>query len=341
MGADGVSQGMRVLRMRQLLASLAALLLVALGLTTAQAPLSPPQGGGGAPPSTPTSTASSVPVEEGTWELTEYLTAAGYKQVVSDSGRAYAQFGKGRYRMNAGCGTLRGSYMLEGTRLLFSPHVSSMLGDCPQVLASQEQTLIALLYRVARIDSLAPIEGEAPGLALLDDGGETLVTLQAPDAVPLQGRRWRLIAYRDRDAMIRPALPEPVFTLWFEDATNLAGVACDRYSASFTREDRFLRLLGPVATSRFGCEQSAVARQQGDAYIDALSQMEAYRVDGDTLLLRDRDGRMLARFQPLEAEQQRGERPDTGLADGAVGRPGDGFAPEAFDLGRGMQSREP
>lgn len=333
MGADGVSQGTRVMRMRQLLASLAALLLVAPGPTAAQAPLSPPL--------TPTPTASPSSLEDGTWELTQYLTAAGYKEVVSDSGRAYAQFGKGRFRMNAGCGTLRGSYMLEGTRLLFSPHVSSMLGDCPQVLASQEQTLIALLYRVARIDSLAPIEGETPGLALLDDGGETLVTLQAPDAVPLQGRRWRLIAYRDRDAMIRPALPEPVFTLWFEDATNLAGVACDRYSASFTREDRFLRLQGPVATSRFGCTRSAAARQQGDAYIDALSQMEAYRVDGDTLLVRDRDGRMLARFQPLEAEQQRGERPDTGLADGAVGRPGDGFAPEAFDLGRGMQSREP
>ncbi len=336
----GVSQGARAVRMgrlRWLLPLLAALLLGALGLAAEER--SPPPPGAAEPP-------PATRLEDGTWELYRYLTDAGLQHVVSDTGRTYAQFDSGRFRMNAGCGTLRGNYLLEGDRLLFSPHVTSMLGDCPAILADQEETLIALLSKVARIASLTRDDSDAQKLALMDAEGETLVTMQAPDAVPLQGRRWRLIAYRDGDAMIRPALPAPLFTLWFEDAVNLAGVACDRYSASFSREDRLLRLQGPVATSRFGCTQSAAARQQGDAYIEALGAMEAYRVDGDTLLLRDRDGRMLARFRPLTAVQAQAKRLGAELAGDAEGALEEGpgpraFRPHTFDLGGELGSREP
>lgn len=159
-----------------------------------------------APPASATATPPTATLEGTTWELSHYLTDAGHKEIVTDSGRAYVQFRNGEFRMNAGCGTLRGTYLLEGSQPLFSPHVTSLLGDCPAVLAAQEQTVLALLSRVDRVGP------DADGLALLDAGGQHLVTLQAPDTVPLQGQLWRLIAYRDGDAMIRPALPAPAFT---------------------------------------------------------------------------------------------------------------------------------
>jgi heat shock protein HslJ len=296
---------------------LAALLLVSEGIRPQSIPpapigaatdsASPPGTRGGGP------TAKRLPgLEQDTWELGRYRTAIGLKEVVSDSGPAYAQFSDGRFRINAGCDTLRGSYLLEGDRLLFSVHVTAPIGDCPSVLAEQEQALIDLLPRITRVSRIEATATDAPGYRLLGARGETLLTLSAPSSLPLQGRRWRLVSYRGADALVRPALAEPVFTLWFEDALNLAGQACDRYNASFIREDRFLRLQGPVATSRFGCEESAAARAQGDAYLDALALTEAYRVDGDTLLLRDRDGRMLARFKPavppLNAEDNSARR---------------------------------
>jgi heat shock protein HslJ len=228
------------------------------------------------------------------WQLDEYLTANGLRSVLTGTGSRYAVFDNGRFRINGGCNTLNGSYWLEGDRLIFSPHVASLLLDCPDTLMAQEQTLLSLFAAVERIATLTD------RLNLVDASGKTLLKLTRPESVPLQGRIWQLKAYRDANGAIVSALPTPVFSLEFIDAGNLEGRACDAYRAIFTRDEQNLSLIGPVAISRQGCRGSEAASRQGIDYVSALEQVRTYQVDTEKLLLRDADGRMLARFEPAD-----------------------------------------
>lgn len=228
------------------------------------------------------------------WQLEEYLATNGLRSVLSATGSRYAVFDNGRFRINGGCNTLNGSYWLEGDRLIFSPHVASLLLDCPDTLLAQEQTLLRLFAAVERISTLSD------RLNLVDASGKTLLTLTRPEAVPLQGRIWQLKAYRAANGAIVSALPTPVFSLEFIDAGNLEGRACDTYRAVFTRDEQNLSLVGPVAVSRQGCRDSEAASRQGTDYVSALEQVRTYQMDTEKLLLRDADGRMLARFEPAD-----------------------------------------
>lgn len=232
------------------------------------------------------------------WQLEEYLTPNGLKAALSGTGNRFATFDDGYFRINGGCSTLNGSYWLEGNRLIFSPHVASMLLDCPATLMAQEQAVLGLLGR---------IEGFVPatdGLKLVDGPGRTLITLVRPDAVPLQGRAWRLTTYRNGNGTIVPALTSPTFSLEFIDASNLIGQACDTYRAVFTRDEQRLSLVGPVAVSRRGCAGADASTQSID-YLAALEAVQSYQVDLRQLLLRDTNGRMLARFEAMDDQNAR------------------------------------
>jgi heat shock protein HslJ len=232
------------------------------------------------------------------WPLEEYLTANSLKAALSGSGHRYATFDDGHFRINSGCSTLNGSYWLEGSRLMFSPHVASMLLDCPETLMAQEQAVLGLLGVIER---LIP---STDGMTLADASGRTLMTLTRPDAVPLQGRIWRLLTYRNGNGTIVPALPTPTFSLEFVDGSNLIGRACDTYRAVFTRDEERLSLVGPVAVSRRSCSGSDDASRQNADYLDALEAVHSYQVELHKLLLRDLNGRMLARFEPMDEQDQ-------------------------------------
>ncbi len=256
--------------------------------------LAQPQPSAGVPPDTAPASGAPESIDGTIWQLQDYATGATLKMAVAGQGNGYVAFEDGEFRLNAGCDTLHGSYWLDGDALLFSPHVASTLGDCPPTLRAQEQAVLRLLPDVARHAQ------QESRLLLLDSAGRPLLSLKAPTASPLQLRRWKLLAYRDREDRIVPALAQPDMTLRFDGASHLSGRACDEYRAGFTREGRSLVIEGPVAGTRFGCPASDAATRQAEDYLRALTQIDSYRVDDSSLLLRDADGRMLARFAAKE-----------------------------------------
>lgn len=263
-------------------------------------------------------------LEEEVWQLDAYRTSIGLRPAVSGEGSGYVVFEQGGFRINAGCDTLRGSYLLEEDRLLFSPHIASTLGDCPATLRAQEQAVLALLPTVAGLRE------EADGLALLDAQGRPALTLKAPEKAPLQRRLWRLLAYRNRDDVIVAALPAPRFTLRFDDAVRLSGEACDEYRGAFVRDARYLRLEGPLAGTKLGCRNAPAASRQAEDYLRMLGLVDSYRVDAQSLLLRDADGRMLARFAASAPQPDEPAERAEGFADSAPGpRPAPLPAPSA------------
>jgi heat shock protein HslJ len=259
----------------------------------------------------PPSDARRRALEDGVWQLDSYRTALGLKSAISGDGSGYVAFEQGGFRINAGCDTLRGNYWLEEQRLLFSPHIASTLGDCPATLRAQEQAVLALLPAIVQLRE------EADGMTLLDAEGRAALTLKAPEKAPLQRRLWRLLAYRNSDNVVVTALPTPHFTLRFEDAVRLSGEACDEYRGAFVRDARFLRLEGPLTGTKLGCPDAPDASRQAEDYLRALRRVDSYRVDAESLLLRDVDGRMLARFAALEP-QPPVQAPTPSVADSAA-----------------------
>jgi heat shock protein HslJ len=291
------------------------------GLAEALSRRAPPGQAGPPTAQPPAGEAPRHSLEAQVWQLDAYRTSIGLKPAVSGEGNGYAAFEQGGFRINAGCDTLRGSYLLEDDRLLFSPHIASTLGDCPETLRAQEQAVLALLPTVARLRE------DADGLALLDAEGRPALTLKAPEKAPLQRRLWRLLAYRNRDDVIVAALPTPRFTLRFDDAVRLSGEACDEYRGAFVRDARYLRLEGPLAGTKLGCPGAPAASRQAEDYLRLLSLVDSYRVDAESLLLRDADGRMLARFAAAATQPI---APAEGLADSATApRPAPLPAPSA------------
>ncbi len=171
-----------------------------------------------------------------------------------------------------------------------------MREDCPDTLAAQEQAVLDLLRNVDWVRA-------AGGAVLLTDAeGQPLLRLTRPMQVPLQGRQWRLQAYRDAAGVVVKALAAPDFTLTFENAEQLAGRACAGYRANYSRDDRTLQLTGPIAMIRDACRTEPRAEAQGVDYFAALEAARAYRVYANSLLLRDEDGRMLASFSAITQE---------------------------------------
>jgi len=233
-------------------------------------------------------------IEDYIWQLQEYKSAVGLRSATPGEGSLYALFDGERFLINAGCGTLQGRYWLDGNNMLFSPHVSSLMRDCPDILRTQEDAVLDLLRDVDGVS----LGDDDKRLTLRDSSRRRLLIFGYPDKAPLQGHAWQLDAYRNQDGVVVLMPPSPAFTLRFEDAGNLSGHACDDYRAGYERDDSSLRLVGPIAVTRTGCD-SSVAGRQGADYLAVLSGVASYRVDRDELLLRDEDGRMLARFKVM------------------------------------------
>ena len=116
------------------------------------------------------------------------------------------------------------------------------------------------------------------------------------------------MAYRNGNGTIVPALPTPTFSVELVDGSNLIGRARDSYRAVFTRDEDGPSLVGPVAVSRRGCAGSNDASRHNIDDLAALEAVQRRQVDLQRLL-RDVNGRMLARFDELMDDQDQTPSP--------------------------------
>jgi heat shock protein HslJ len=81
-------------------------------------------------------------------------------------------------------------------------------------------------------------------------------------------------------------------TVRFTHSTIRGRVPCSAYSGAFREREGGITIVGLTVT-RMRCAGSAADDR---ALIERLGQARTYRVDGDSLLLIDRDGRAVARL---------------------------------------------
>ena len=107
----------------------------------------------------------------------------------------------------------------------------------------------------------------------------------------LNGTAWTLSALPGR-----ALVPGSQVTLQFANGTIQGTDGCDRYHGPYTAHADGFRLSGNVASTTMACPEPLM--QQATAFIGALSQARAARIEGHQLALLDANGEVLATFAP-------------------------------------------
>jgi heat shock protein HslJ len=234
---------------------------------------------------------------EGTdWQLGQVQTDDGLVDALGGA-RAMLRLEDGRLTGSAGCNRLMGGYERDGDKLRFSPNMASTMMACPPPLMAQEQAVTKALQAVRGFAL------EAERLVLADAGGEPLLTLTALVPPSLTGTEWRLTAYNNGKGGVVSVLEGADILLTLGDDGRFSGRACNTYRGGYSLDGASLQIQGPIASTKMACPGPEGTAAQESAYFAALERVAAYRLEADTLTLRDADGAALARFQAVETAE--------------------------------------
>ena len=116
------------------------------------------------------------------------------------------------------------------------------------------------------------------GLLALGACGSQPVTAP-PEGLPLLGTEWRL-----QDLQGQPVLSSNVPTLSFPRAGRVAGHgSCNQFMGGVAVGPQGKLKFSPLASTRMACE--AAVNEQETRYLATLQQVQAYELQGQTLLL--------------------------------------------------------
>jgi len=278
----------------------AILMQIAIGVTLAPAACmaadeAAPAAAADEPPAGPAgvgaATVGTASLEGVDWVLLAYRSGDALVELEDPHGPARLRFEGGRVTGSAGCNRLMGDYELKGEGIRFQAPMASTMMACPEPLMSQEQAVHAALA------SVASYRREADGLDLLDPHGEVLLRLAVLEPVALVGPVWQLEAYNNGKQAIVSPLAGTGITLELRDNGTLGGSdGCNRYMSGFTLVGGTLTF-GPIATTRMACRGPEGAAEQAAAYAAALGTVTGYRIEGEALVLLNREGGSAARFR--------------------------------------------
>ncbi len=116
----------------------------------------------------------------------------------------------------------------------------------------------------------------------------------AQTANGLEGTRWILVSYANKDGNTAKSLQDMEPTAEFKNG-KVAGVAgCNRYNGPYLAKDGKLTI-GPLASTMMACPAAIMAQEQ--AFLADMQAAAAYQVSGDQLTIADKDGKTVLTFK--------------------------------------------
>jgi heat shock protein HslJ len=191
---------------------------------------------------------------------------------------------------SAGCNSYSAPYTLDGDTLSVGTATSTMMA-CEGVM-DQETLYLAML---GSAESLAAAE---ESLTIHTPEGD-LVYEPATDA-SLEGTAWALSGIVENDAVSSAAVDEGI-TASFENGQLSGFAGCNDYSAEYVIEGEVVNL-GDIASTLMACEEEERTERE-QAFLSALQDAAAYRIERDTLTLLDANGNPLLVFNAQNAAE--------------------------------------
>ena len=131
----------------------------------------------------------------------------------------------------------------------------------------------ALVLLVTLVASAALVSAERP---VARPGAQAAGTLEGP--------RWILVSYTGADGQTVEALPDAESTAQFDDGRVRGSAGCNNFMAPYEAKNGKLTI-GMAASTMMMCAQPIM--DQEAAYLANLQNANAYKVDGDTLTIKD------------------------------------------------------
>jgi heat shock protein HslJ len=270
-----------------------------------------------------------APLEGTPWRLDSYVNTQGESVGVMPDTEITAQFEAGEISGSAGCNRYFGSYDVDGDKLTIGPLASTEMYCYPDEVMDQEMAYLAALGDAASFN----VEGDR--LDLADSAGQTILVFAVRQPAPLTGTMWQMTSYNNgREAVVSPLRGTEITALFGEDGSLTGSAGCNNYATTYDLDGDNITM-GAIGITFMMCAEPEGIMEQESAYLAALESARSYSIEGDTLALRDAEGRRAVSYVAAP-EQGPGLTEDT-LKNAEYG----GIYEEAVQLIDGRYEGEP
>ena len=315
------------MRNKILIATLMVVALVATACGGRPTPTPPPTGSpaatpqGGAPAATPPAqptaqpTAPPAPAQPTALPAQAQPAAAGKDPLAGTSWILATLNGKpalttvavtlnlvgGRAAGTDGCNSYNASYTADSTNIKINQPMATTMMACPDPIMSQATAYLAALGQAATYKT------DGKQLTLFDASGTELATFNAQSR-DLAGTSWIVTGYNNgRQAVVSVVVGTEITANFGTDGILSGNGSCNDYNAAYETTAANIQI-GPVISTRKACEPAVMEQEM--QYFAALNTAATYRIDGNQMEMRTKDGALAVTFVKAQASQPAG----TGLA---------------------------
>ncbi len=216
------------------------------------------------------------------WNLTSYAGAAGAQTPAVAQAVAPLAFAEdGTIAGSTGCNRFTGTFTQDGSdvRIMVGPMTQMA---CIGPVGGQEAAVIPAL------DQVATAATAGANLELSDSEGN-LVLVYTPGTATIVGSSWQVTGINNgADAVVSSEQSAAATAQFGEDGTVTGSGGCNTFNAPYTLDASNGIAIGPIASTKKACPEPAQTTET--QYFGALEASTTYRLEGDTLTLRDADG---------------------------------------------------
>jgi heat shock protein HslJ len=223
-----------------------------------------------------------------TWVLDDASIATLVDQVPPGAQVTIA-FEDGQAHGTAACNSYGGAYHAgnDGS-MSFDDFAVTEMG-CEAPLMTLESAYLQALGEVTGFDVDA-----GGGLRLV--GGAVALSFSpqaSPDPLPLAGTTWTLSSIAAGDAVMSVVSGTEITTVFAADETVSGSAGCNSFSGMYTLAGDRLSF-SPLATTKMACAGYVMTQER--VFLDAMSKVSSFTIEGAQLTLQDRSGAMLLGF---------------------------------------------
>ena len=252
--------------------------------TPAESPTQPPPPKPTEPPAQPAAGKSAQQLTGTVWKWTTSLFNDDTRKTPDDPNKYLLEFlPEGNVSITADCNQVTGTYTTDGNKLTITPGAST-LAACPPGSMGDEY-----VRQLSTVSSYLFNYGNLILEFKLDSGTMSF----APSApAGLAGTAWKVMNYNNGNQAVVSLITGSEITLNFGADGQVSGSAgCNRYTGTYQAEGETLKV-GQLVSTMMACPSPKGVMEQEAKYLAALQKAATYKIEGNTLTIRDAGGAM-------------------------------------------------
>jgi heat shock protein HslJ len=221
------------------------------------------------------------------------LDEASISRLVADvptGAQVTLTFEDGQAHGSAACNSYGGAYQAgDDGSLSFDAFAVTQMA-CEPPLMTLETTYLEVLGGVSTFEV-----GSSGDLSLSNgDATLTFAPRVTPEALPLAGTTWTLSSISSGDAVTSVISGTEITLVFSTDNTVSGSAGCNGFHGRYTTAGDSLSF-SPLATTRMACKKYVMAQEH--VFLNAMSRVRSYAIDGAQLTLFDASGATLLGFE--------------------------------------------